>query len=148
MKATMPRKPSKGARSFHVPAFSHFGKLSPVEKLAVWMTAHVGSMEFFFIVLGWTILWLLWNIFGPAEYRFDPFPAFVLWLFISNMLQLFLTPLIMISQSLQNKGDEARAEAEFKVNLRAERDTEEILKRLDEQNALLMEIRERLKKNG
>lgn len=53
-------------------------------------------MGFFFIIFTWTALWLGWNSLVTASFRFDPFPAFVFWLFISNMIQIFLMPLIMI----------------------------------------------------
>lgn len=60
--------------------------LSPLEHVAVWVTDHVGTMGFFSIIAAWTIVWLGWNTLGPLELRFDPGPAFVLWLFISNLL--------------------------------------------------------------
>lgn len=79
----------------------HKESLSLLENIAVKLTEHVGSLGFFFIIFGWTLLWLGWNTIAPKELRFDPFPAFVLWLFISNMIQIFLMPLIMIGQNLQ-----------------------------------------------
>ena len=42
-------------------------------------------------------------MFAPTDLRFDPYPAFVLWLFISNMIQIFLMPLLMVGQNLQAK---------------------------------------------
>ncbi len=136
------KSPSRSARA---PSFAHFGKLNGLEKFAVWITGYVGSMEFFLFIVAATALWLLWNIFAPAEFRFDPFPAFVLWLFISNLLQLFLLPLIMVSQNLQNKGDQARAEADLRVNLDAEREVKEILAILQKQQKLLEDLIERRK---
>ena len=58
------------------------------------MTERVGTFAFFLLIFSWTILWLGWNVVGPGSLRFDPAPAFVLWLFISNMIQIFLLPLI------------------------------------------------------
>jgi uncharacterized membrane protein len=77
--------------------------LSSLDRLALWITNHVGTMGFFIIIFCWTSFWLSWNIFAPRELRFDPSPAFVLWLFISNMIQIFLMPLIMIGQNLQGR---------------------------------------------
>ena len=57
---------------------------SGLERVAIWVTDRVGTMEFFFIIAGWTILWLGWNTVGPKELRFDPGPAFVLWLFLAT----------------------------------------------------------------
>ena len=82
---------------------------------------------------------------APVASRFDPFPAFVLWLFISNMIQLFLMPLIMVGQNLQSTHADARAEADFEVNTQAEREIETILLHLENQNKIVMEILDELK---
>jgi uncharacterized membrane protein len=121
-------------------------KLSPLDKLALWITQHVGTMGFFFIIFLWTICWLGWNSLAPEQARFDPFPAFVLWLFISNMIQIFLMPLIMIGQNLQSNHAEIRAEADFEVNTKAELEIETILMHLENQNKIIMEILEKLEK--
>jgi uncharacterized membrane protein len=121
-------------------------KLSNLDKLALWITKHVGTMGFFFAIFIWTALWLGWNSLGPKEARFDPFPAFVLWLFISNMIQIFLMPLIMIGQNLQSDHAEIRAEADFEVNTKAELEIETILMHLENQNKIIMEILAKLEK--
>ncbi len=115
-----------------------------LEKFAMRVTGNIGTMGFFLIVFLWTMLWLAWNIFAPAELRFDPFPAFVLWLFISNMIQLFLLPLIMIGQNLQGRHAELRAERDFETNQKAEREIEAILEKLEKQEELELEISRRL----
>ena len=120
--------------------------LSQLDKLAVWITDHVGTMGFFIIIFIWTFGWLGWNMFAPKELRFDPYPGFVLWLFLSNMIQIFLMPLIMIGQNLQGAYSEARAQADFEVNTRAELEIETILLHLENQNKLILEILARLEK--
>ncbi len=118
----------------------HREHLSALERFAIMVTHRVGTMGFFFIVFVWTIVWLGWNLAAPIEYRFDPYPAFVFWLFISNMIQIFLMPLIMIGQNLQGKHAEARAEADFEVNVQAEEEIETILQHLENQNELILKI--------
>ncbi|MFN8306181.1 MAG: DUF1003 domain-containing protein [Ferruginibacter sp.] len=118
----------------------HKSSLSALDKLALWITDHVGSMNFFFLIFIWTITWLGWNTLAPTSLRFDPFPAFVLWLFISNMIQIFLMPLIMIGQNLQSKHSEMRAEEDFNVNKKAESEVETILKHLENQNDMILQI--------
>ena len=76
----------------------------------------------------------------PPHLRFDPYPAFVLWLFISNMIQIFLMPLIMIGQNLQSKHAEIRAEEDFLINKKAETEIETILMHLENQNELMLQI--------
>ncbi len=122
----------------------HQQSLSATDRLAVVITEKVGTMGFFFIILVWTIIWLGWNIFAPKNMQFDPFPAFVLWLFISNMIQIFLMPLIMVGQNLQGRHSEFRAEADFEVNIKAEQEIETILLHLENQGELILKILQRI----
>lgn len=124
----------------------HKKKLSRMAKLAIWITTRVGTMGFFLILFIWTTLWLIWNTLTPHAYRFDPFPAFVLWLFISNMLEIFLMPLIMVGQNMQAEHSEMRAQADYEVNLKAEIEIETILLHLENQNKLILEILKRMEK--
>ena len=119
---------------------AHDQSFRKLERIAIWITEHVGTMGFFMIILIWTIVWLSWNILAPKPLQFDPFPAFVLWLFISNMIQIFLMPLIMIGQNLQGRHSEIRAESDFEVNVKAEREIEAILTHLENQNELILRI--------
>ena len=125
----------------------HRESLSKLEKIAVKVTDGVGSMGFFLIILTWTLLWLGWNTLAPKAFCFDPFPAFVLWLFISNMIQIFLMPLIMIGQNLQGRHAEKRAESDFEVNVRAEKEFEVFLLRLENQNNLILQILDKIEKD-
>lgn len=125
----------------------HRKKLSKMDKLALWITVHIGSMGFFIIIFGWTLIWLGWNTLAPVKLRFDPFPAFVFWLFISNMIQIFLMPLIMIGQNLQSRHSELRAEQDFAINKKAETEIETILMHLENQNDLMLKILKQLKES-
>ena len=115
-------------------------KLTTLDRLAVWITERVGTMGFFLCILAWTMLWLGWNIFAPMAYRFDPYPAFVLWLFISNMIQILLMPLLLVGQNLQGRHAEARAEADFEINTQAEQEVEAILLQLERHGDLLAHL--------
>lgn len=137
------RKAHKSPRNINI---QHRENLSRLEKLAIWITDHVGSMGFFMMILTWTVLWLGWNTLAPKELRFDPYPAFVLWLFISNMIQIFLMPLIMIGQNLQSRHAELRAEADFEINTKAEIEIETIMMHLENQNELILQILDKIQK--
>ena len=121
-------------------------KTSHLGKIALWITEHVGSMGFFLIIFAWTTVWLGWNIFAPKQIRFDPYPGFVLWLFISNMIQLFLMPLIMLGQNIQAKHADIRAEADLKINVQAALENESILLHLENQNEMMIKILKDLEK--
>ncbi len=124
----------------------HKKRLSKLENLALFVTEKIGTMGFFFIIFGWTVIWLGWNIFAPSNLRFDPFPAFVLWLFISNLIQIHLMPLIMIGQNIQGKHAEIRAEHDFETDQKAEKEIETILLHLENQEQQILQILQRLDK--
>lgn len=88
----------------------------------------------------------MWNIFAPLEMRFDKVPAFELWLFISNMIQLFLLPLLLIGQNLQKKYSDMRAEQDFEINRKSEREIETVIEHLENQNEILEKVLDKLSK--
>ena len=118
----------------------HHRQLSKLDKLALIITTKIGTMGFFLIILTWTVLWLSYNILAPVNLRFDPFPAFVLWLFISNLIQIHLMPLIMVGQNIQGKHAELRSEHDFETDKKAEEEIETILLHLENQQKLMIEI--------
>ncbi len=124
----------------------HFAGLTQLERFALLVTERIGTMGFFFILVIWTSAWITWNAFAPTAFRFDPFPGFILWLFISNMIQLLFLPLIMVGQNLQARHSEARAQADFEINTQAEKEIEAVLQHLENQNELMLEILRRLEK--
>lgn len=127
-------------KPIHNVNLKHRETLTASERLAIWITDHVGTTEFFLLVFLWTAVWLSWNTLAPIHDRFDPFPAFVLWLFLSNMIQLLLLPLIMVGQNLQSRHAERRAEADFAVNIGSEREIEAVLLHLEHQQTLMLKI--------
>jgi uncharacterized membrane protein len=119
-------------------------KLKALDRLALWITTQVGTMGFFLIIFGWTVIWLGWNLLAPKPLRFDPPMGFVFWLFISNLIQILLMPLIMVGQNIQGDHAEARAEHDLEVNVKAEREIEVILEHLEYQNAALLTMMRKL----
>jgi uncharacterized membrane protein len=119
-------------------------RLSGLDRIAVWITRHIGTMGFFLVVAAWTILWLGWNFLAPEGWKFDPPMGFVFWLFLSNVLQILLMPLIMLGQNIIGRHAEARAEHDVEINIEAEQEIEVILEHLEYQNQILMAILKKL----
>jgi uncharacterized membrane protein len=113
-------------------------EVTPLDRLAVWITERVGTIGFFLVIFLWTVLWLGWNLLAPKSLQFDPTMAFVFWLFISNVIQILLMPLIMLGQNIQGRRSERRAQFDLEVNVRAEEEIEVILSHLEYQNTLLI----------
>lgn len=119
-------------------------ELTKLDRVALAITDRVGTMGFFLTIFTWTVFWLLWNFLAPQHLKFDPPMGFVFYLFISNVIQILLMPLLMVGQNLQGKHSELRAENDFNVNVKAEKEVEAILRHLEHQNALLYALMEKV----
>ncbi len=119
---------------------ARLSKLSKAERISMAISDKVGTFGFFIILFLWTAVWLLWNTFAPEHLRFDPYPAFVLWLFVSNVIQLILLPLLLIAENLQDKVAHERASADFEINIRTERELEAVFQHLEYQEKLLEKL--------
>lgn len=124
----------------------HERNLSSLDKLALLITQRIGTMRFFFLIFSWTVIWLSWNMFAPKEFRFDPYPAFVLWLFISNLIQIHLMPLIMVGQNIQGRREKIRSEHDYQTDRKSEKEIETVLLHLEQQQKLMHAIVERLER--
>lgn len=134
------RKPVRNDRR------EHQMSLSGSERFAVFLHRFIGSVGFFFLITLWTIIWLAWNIYAPVQYRFDPAPAFVIWLFASNILQLVLLPIIMVGQNIEGRASEWRSQMDFEINKKAELEVEVIIAHLENQNEMLLELARKIER--
>ena len=119
-------------------------QLSTMNRIALFITERVGTMGFFLIIFAWRVIWLGWNTLLPTPWRFDPAMGFVLYLFLCNVIQILLMPLIMVGQNLQGMHSEARAQHDLEVNVKAEQEIEVILQHLEYQNDILMRMVDKL----
>jgi uncharacterized membrane protein len=122
----------------------HKEGISRLERMAVFISDHIGTPGFFFLILLWTVVWLSWNLLAPASWQFDRPMSFVFWLFISNCIQIFLMPLIMVAQNLQSRHAELRAESDYEVNKTAAASVEIILQHIRYQTHQLVAVAEKL----
>ncbi len=68
----------------------------------------------------------------------DPYPFILLNLFLS-MLAAIQSPVIMMSQNRQDAKDRVRSELDYRVNLKAEVEIEELLQRIGKLEEILVE---------
>jgi len=103
-------------------------KLSKTDKIALWVINKVGTFGFAVFCICLTLTPFLIPSLMPAVQ------------FISSaFLQLVLLPLIMIGQNLQSAHAEARAEADYEINKKAEDEIRTVLAHLENQNDELKE---------
>lgn len=107
-------------------------------KLSDKITVLTGSVIFIYIHIVWFGIWLIYNL--TAQEPFDPFPFGLLTLIVS-LEAIILATFILITQNRQSKISDIRAEKDYRVDIRSEKNSAEILVRL-------LEIQNLLKKNN
>lgn len=94
------------------------------DRLAVIITSAIGSMYAVYFFIIFVSVWILWQ--SLSSNPFDPYP-FIFMIFISNIVQLILVPLIMVGQNIQNRHAQLRAEEEYQATKSIHQDIETIL---------------------
>ncbi len=102
-------------------------KLTFKEKLADYITAHVGSWSFIICFASFLLLWIILNL---TILKFDPFPFILLNLFLS-CLSALQAPIIMMSQNRASQKEVKRSQNDYKTNLKSELILEEIHQSLE-----------------
>ena len=103
------------------------------------LTKFAGSWTFiisFFILL---ILWMVSNAYFFIMLKikiFDPYP-FILLNLVLSCLAAIQAPIILMSQNRQSEGDRIRAEYDYAVNRKAEKEIRDIKVQLDEIKKLI-----------
>lgn len=117
----------------------HRETMSRLDRVGIGITNVVGTM--------WcAILFLIIAIFsGPAAFRSGDPVIIVQWM-SGAFLQLVLLPIIIVGQNQQAKRDEIQSEADYEVNLKAEKEIEELKQILVNQGTEMAEIKKLLNK--
>ncbi len=95
------------------------------DKLAEW----AGSWVFIISFLVFILIWMMINIISWIE-QWDPYPFILLNLALS-LLAALQAPIILMSQNRQAQKDRQRAEYDYAVNRKAEREINQIQLQLD-----------------
>jgi len=82
--------------------------MSRSDRLSLTITRVVFTVWMFAVIITWTVVWVAWQIL-PFTRHFDPLPGLVIYLLLSNFVQLMLMPLIGAGQTAEAKFDVLRA---------------------------------------
>ena len=104
------------------------------QRAADWLTKWAGSWAFIISLGVFMFIWIAintaWLLFGR---EWDPYP-FILLNFILSTLAAIQAPIILMSQNRTSQKDRARADYDYAVNRKAEKEIREIkgqLKRIE-----------------
>jgi len=109
-------------------------------KIALTITTAIGTLYSVYLFIIIMAGWMLWQ--SLTKKPFDPFP-FAFLLFLGNIIQLLLMPLIMVGQNIQGQHSELRANEEFKTTQSIYKDIEKILVDLDRLNKELLKLKKK-----
>ena len=118
----------KEIKSLNHPINQH--RWSFAQKIADKLASFAGSWEFItliiFLIVGWTFV----NIHELLIEKFDPYP-FVFLNLVLAIITCILTPVILMSQNRASQRDRMRAEYDYELNKKSEREIQELKKQLD-----------------
>ncbi|MCR4284617.1 MAG: DUF1003 domain-containing protein [archaeon] len=111
--------------------FNHIirGQRTFGERAADGLASYAGSWTFIlgFVVI--LILWIMANVYMWVN-AWDPYPFILLNLVLSCVAAL-QAPIILMSQNRQAQKDRLKSGYDYRVNVKAEREIENILEKLD-----------------
>lgn len=105
------------------------GQLTFGQKASDTLTRFAGSWTFIILVLIYLAIWIILNVIAWI-YKWDPYP-FILLNLVLSCLAAIQAPIILMSQNRSTERDRMRAEYDYQVNRKAEREIEQIQKTLE-----------------
>ena len=108
---------------------SSVNQLTIGQRAADFITQWAGSWYFIVLLLLFILVWIYLNITAYVN-QWDPWPFIILNLVLS-CLAAIQAPVILMSQNRQTERDRQRAEYDYAVNRKAEREIQEVKKQLN-----------------
>jgi uncharacterized membrane protein len=98
------------------------------QRAADWLSRWAGSWTFIISFLIFIGLWMCANIYAWIN-QWDPYP-FILLNVVLSCLAALQAPIILMSQNRQSQVDRTKAEYDYRINKKSEREIQEIKKQL------------------
>ncbi|HLI71762.1 MAG TPA: DUF1003 domain-containing protein [Ktedonobacteraceae bacterium] len=117
-------------------------KLTIGQKVADAVAANMGSWRFIIIQSIILATWIVLNTMALIHH-WDPYPFILLNLMLSFQAA-YAAPFIMISQNRQAEKDRLTAQNDYLTDMKGEEETRHMMEHLDHQDALTLEIVQRL----
>jgi len=107
----------------------HKDSLTFGQRLSDGVANGMGSWRFIIWQTMIVIVWMTLNVIA-FKYKWDLYPFILLNLLFSTQAA-YAAPIIMMAQNRQNERDRAHAEADFRTNVEAKKEIEELLEKLN-----------------
>lgn len=137
---SIPRESRRAIRANYDP--ETFGRLS--ERFA----RFIGTARFLVYMTIFVFFWVLWNVFGPTDLRFDEYPFIFLTLLLSLQAS-YAAPLILLAQNRQADRDRVTSQEDRNRDERNLAVTEYMVREISAmRKELLGEIRDLRNESG
>ncbi|MBD3310442.1 DUF1003 domain-containing protein [Candidatus Woesearchaeota archaeon] len=117
----------------------HRHQLTLGQKLADTITSFGGSWTFILMFLALLLVWMSLNTVFLIFGLFDPYP-FILLNLVLSCLAAIQAPIILMSQNRAAQRDRAKAERDYMVNRKAEREVVNMQQDLEEIKVLIRDM--------
>jgi CRP/FNR family transcriptional regulator, cyclic AMP receptor protein len=117
--------------------------LTPLIRMADWISWFSGSMPFLALNTAWFLGWIVVNSFDVGIRKFDPYPFGLLTMIVS-LEAIFLSIFVLISQNRQAEKDRVRSNIDYEVNVKAEMEIAHLHDKTDRLNERMLETLARL----
>ena len=107
----------------------HTEEMTFGQRLADSVATGMGSWRFIIIQTVIVAIWMILNVVGFV-YHWDVYPYILLNLLFSTQAA-YAAPIIMMAQNRQNQRDRAQADEDFRTNVEAKKEIEELQLRLN-----------------
>ena len=129
----------------NIPFTNHNGivkpKLSFNQKLSDTIARWGGSWSFIIFLSIFLGLWMALNVAWFLIWHWDPYPFILLNLFLS-CLSTYQAPIILMAQNRATERDRTKAERDYAVNRKSEREVENIQQDLEDIKQLIKDNHE------
>ncbi len=109
---------------------THKESLTFAQRLADNVANGMGSWRFIIIQTLIVLVWMGLNVVAIIKH-WDPYPYILLNLLFSTQAA-YAAPIIMMAQNRQSQRDRAQADADYRTNVEAKKEIEELIKKLDD----------------
>jgi len=103
-------------------------KLTLGQRTADGITKWAGSWIFIISFLMFIVIWMIANIYAWTQ-EWDPYP-FILLNLVLSCLAAIQAPVILMSQNRASQKDRLRAEYDYKINRKSEKEIQELKRQL------------------
>jgi len=94
------------------------------DSIALGIAKFTGNMSFVWIHLMLFVLWIMLNLIAKAN-AWDPYPFNFLTMIVS-LEAIFLSTFVLIAENREAKRNEIREQLDYEVNVKAEKEIQEI----------------------